>query len=74
MAESLTRIVGHDVPLLGQIPLDMKLREGADKGAPVVSSAADSPSGVALRGIARSLGSRSRGLSGRKLGLTPTSR
>lgn len=74
VAESLTRIVGHDVPLLGQIPLDMKLREGADTGAPVVSSASDSPAGVALRGIARSLGSRSRGLSGRKLGLTPTSR
>lgn len=74
VAESLTRLVGHDVPLLGQIPIDIALREGSDAGEPVVASAPDSPSGVALRGIARQLGSRSRGLAGRKLGLTPTAR
>ena len=36
VAESLTRAVGADVPLLGQIPLDTNLREGADQGTPVV--------------------------------------
>ncbi|WP_226345113.1 Mrp/NBP35 family ATP-binding protein [Agilicoccus flavus] len=74
VADSLSRIIGTDVPLLGQIPLDVALREGSDVGDPVVRSAPDGPSGVALRGIARGLGQRSRGLAGRKLGLTPTGR
>ncbi|GAB96006.1 ATP-binding protein involved in chromosome partitioning [Kineosphaera limosa] len=74
VADSLSRLMGHEVPLLGQIPLDVALREGSDAGDPVVRSAPDGPAGVALRGIARGLGSRSRGLAGRKLGLTPTGR
>ena len=74
VAESLTKLLGHDVPLLGQIPLDVALREGSDSGEPVVISSPDSPAAVALRGIARQLGTRSRGLSGRKLGLTPAGR
>src|SRR5512132_1683568 len=36
VADSLTRAIGADVPLLGQIPLDVNLREGADQGTPVV--------------------------------------
>src|SRR5512139_884212 len=43
VAESLTRAVGADVPLLGQIPLDTSVREGADVGSPVVLSTQDSP-------------------------------
>ena len=34
----------------------------------------DSPAAVALRGIAKGLGSRARGLAGRSLGLTPAGR
>ena len=34
VADSLTRAIGADVPLLGQIPLDVNLREGADQGTP----------------------------------------
>lgn len=74
VSDSLTRTVGADVPLLGQIPLDVSLREGSDNGDPVVSSNPDGPAAVALRGIARGLASRSRGLAGRSLGLTPTGR
>ena len=74
VAESLTRSVGAPVELLGQIPLDTRLREGGDAGTPVVLGAPDSPAGVALRGIARGLGHRARGLAGRSLGLTPTGR
>ena len=74
VADSLTRTVGADVPLLGQIPLDVSLREGADHGAPAVVSNPDGPAAVALRGIARGLATRSRGLAGRSLGLTPTGR
>ena len=74
VADSLTRSVGAEVPLLGQVPLDVTLREGSDSGTPVVLGSPDSPSAVALRGIARGLARRSRGLSGRSLGLTPAGR
>jgi ATP-binding protein involved in chromosome partitioning len=74
VAESLTRSIGADVPLLGQIPLDTRLRVGADQGTPVVLGEPDSPAAVALRGIAKGLASRSRGLAGRSLGLSPVGR
>ena len=74
VADSLTRTIGAPVPLLGQIPLDTLLREGADMGMPVVLGEPNSPSAVVLRGIARGLATRSRGLSGRPLGLTPAGR
>jgi ATP-binding protein involved in chromosome partitioning len=62
------------VPLLGQLPLDVRLREGGDTGVPVVLSDPDSPAAVALRGVARQLGRRARGLAGRSRGLTPVPR
>jgi len=74
VAESLTRSIGAEVPLLGQIPLDVSLREGSDTGSPVVLGNPTSPAAVALRGIAKGLSTRSRGLAGRSLGLTPAGR
>jgi ATP-binding protein involved in chromosome partitioning len=74
VADSLSRSIGADVPLLGQVPLDVELREGGDRGRPVVLSSPDSPAGTALRGVARQLARRGRGLAGRKLGITPTAR
>jgi ATP-binding protein involved in chromosome partitioning len=74
VADSLTRSIGAPVELLGQIPLDTRLREGGDSGTPVVLGEPDSAAAVALRGIARNLGSRARGLAGRSLGLTPAGR
>jgi ATP-binding protein involved in chromosome partitioning len=74
VADSLSRSVGAPVPLLGQVPLDVGLREGGDSGVPVVLSHPESPAAVALRGVARTLASRSRGLAGRSLGLTPAGR
>lgn len=74
VADSLSRSIGAPVPLLGQIPLDTRLREGGDAGTPVVLGAPDSAAGVALRGIAKALASRARGLAGRSLGLTPAGR
>jgi ATP-binding protein involved in chromosome partitioning len=74
VADSLTRAVGAPVPLLGQIPLDTRLREGADNGMPVVLGEPNSPSAVVLRAIARGLSTRARGLAGRSLGLTPAGR
>lgn len=49
----------------------MSLREAGDAGTPVTLSDPDSPAAVALRGVARSLAARSRGLAGRRLGLSP---
>jgi ATP-binding protein involved in chromosome partitioning len=74
VAESLGRAVGAPVPLLGQVPVDVALREGGDCGKPVVLAAPDSVASVALRGVARTLGRRARGLAGRSLGLSPVSR
>jgi ATP-binding protein involved in chromosome partitioning len=74
VAESLGRSIGSPVSLLGQIPLDVALREGGDNGLPLVLADPESPAAQALRGIARQLGRRARGLSGRSLGLTPAGR
>jgi ATP-binding protein involved in chromosome partitioning len=74
VADSLTRAVGAQVPLLGQVPIDVTLREGGDAGTPVVLSHPDSAAAVVLRGVSRQLSRRARGLSGRSLGLTPVSR
>src|ERR1700727_351462 len=71
VAEALSRITGTQVPLLGQVPLDVRLREGSDAGTPLVLSEPDSPAALALRKIADELGARRRGLAGRQLGLTP---
>ncbi len=71
VAAALSRLAGTSVPLLGQIPLDVRLREGGDAGQPLVLSAPDSPAGLALRKVAAELAGRTRGLAGRQLGLTP---
>ncbi|NMR18998.1 Mrp/NBP35 family ATP-binding protein [Cellulomonas fimi] len=74
VAANLSRLTGSTVPLLAQVPLDVSLREAGDAGEPVVLSAPDSPAAVALRGVARGLATRSRGLAGRPLGLSPVGR
>ncbi|WP_162872887.1 Mrp/NBP35 family ATP-binding protein [Austwickia chelonae] len=70
VADSLSTISGATVPLLGQVPLDPALREGADAGVPAVLDPENSPAGAALREVARQLASRGRGLAGRRLGVT----
>ncbi|CAM3333662.1 Mrp/NBP35 family ATP-binding protein [Streptomyces albus] len=74
VAEGLTRTTGAQVPVLGGIPIDIRLREGGDEGKPVVLSDPDSPAGRALREVAGKLSSRQRGLSGMSLGLTPSNK
>jgi len=71
VADSLSRMTGARVPLLGQIPIDVRLREGGDEGRPIVLADPASPAAVALREIADQLAVRQRGLAGRALGLTP---
>jgi ATP-binding protein involved in chromosome partitioning len=67
----LTELVGKDVPLLGQVPLDVAVREGGDNGTPVVLTAPDSSGAKVLADVARGLARRKRGLAGRSLGLAP---
>ncbi|WP_326688122.1 MULTISPECIES: Mrp/NBP35 family ATP-binding protein [unclassified Streptomyces] len=74
VAEGLTRTTGTEVPVLGGIPIDLRMREGGDEGKPVVLSDPDSPAGSALRDIAGKLSGRQRGLSGMSLGLTPSNK
>ena len=38
VAEALAALAGQSVPLLGQVPMSIKLREGSDAGVPVVVS------------------------------------
>jgi ATP-binding protein involved in chromosome partitioning len=74
VADALTRVLGAPVPLLGQIPLDLRLREQGDLGTPVVLAEPDALSAKELRVIAERLATRPRGLAGRPLGLTPVRR
>ncbi|MBS1690691.1 MAG: Mrp/NBP35 family ATP-binding protein [Actinobacteria bacterium] len=74
VAESLSRSVGADVPLLGQVPLDPALVAAGDTGVPLVLSAPDSAAGKALRAVADTLAARKRGLAGMSLGLDTTRR
>lgn len=68
VAERLTRAMGRDVPLLGQVPIDTAMVTAGDSGSPVVLSP-DSIAGQELRRIADGLATRGRGLVGMSLGL-----
>ncbi|HEV7907322.1 MAG TPA: Mrp/NBP35 family ATP-binding protein [Pseudonocardiaceae bacterium] len=74
VAESLTRAVGSDVPLLGQIPLDQRVREHGDSGTPIVIAQPEAPAAKVLIDVATKLSTRSRGLAGRLLNVSPAGR
>lgn len=71
VAAGLSRRLGASVPLLGEVPLDPRMREGGDAGMPFVVSDPDAPASVVLRDVARSLSHRRRGLAGMSLNVTP---
>jgi ATP-binding protein involved in chromosome partitioning len=71
VADALTRITGATVPVLGRVPIDPRLRQGGDEGIPLVLSVPDAPAARQLAAVADALTSRSRGLAGRRLGLSP---
>ena len=71
VADALTRVSGATVPVLGQVPIDPRLRHAGDQGIPLVLSDPDTPAARQLAAVADSLVSRTRGLAGRRLGLTP---
>lgn len=71
VADSLTRATGADVPLLGQIPLDPRLRESSDAGRPLVLHDPEAPASEVLTDVATRLSTRARGLSGQLLNVSP---
>jgi ATP-binding protein involved in chromosome partitioning len=71
VAAALSQLTGTTVPLLGQVPLDTRLREGGDNGTPLVLDDPSSPAALQLAEIADALSSRGRGLAGRMLNLSP---
>ena len=74
VAEQLSKVLGTDIPVLGRIPFDPRLREGGDSGHPLVVAEPDAPASIALTQIADVLGTRPRGLAGMQLGISPTGR
>ena len=71
VAAALTALTGAAVPLLGQVPLDVRLREGGDNGTPLVLAEPDAPAALQLTKVAESLVGKGRGLAGRMLSLSP---
>ncbi|WP_131737909.1 Mrp/NBP35 family ATP-binding protein [Actinomadura roseirufa] len=74
VADALTRTLGTRVPLLGQVEIDPRLREGGDAGTPLVLTDPDAGAAKELRMIADKLAGRSRGLAGMSLGISPKGR
>jgi ATP-binding protein involved in chromosome partitioning len=74
VADSLTTTVGASVPLLGQIPLDTRVREAGDSGTPIVLSDPESPAAKALDAVADKLAVRRESLVGKPLSLTVTAK
>ena len=76
VSASLSETLGYEVPLLAQLPLDIRLREGSATGLPATVAqdgkpAADAPAALELSAVAQRLTHRSRGLAGKSLGVTP---
>jgi ATP-binding protein involved in chromosome partitioning len=74
VADSLTRLTGAQVPLLGQIPLDTRVREAGDAGRPIVLDTPDAPAAKALTAVADRLAVRRESLVGKPLTLRPAGR
>jgi ATP-binding protein involved in chromosome partitioning len=71
VAATLAATCGAPVPLLGRVPIDIRLRVGGDSGLPLVVSDPQSPAALQLRKAADHLARRARGLAGRQLGISP---
>ncbi|MDT0261751.1 Mrp/NBP35 family ATP-binding protein [Jatrophihabitans sp. DSM 44399] len=74
VATSLAESTGTKVGLLGQIPMDVAIREGGDEGTPIVLTHPGSAAARAFSGVADMLAARQRSLVGRPLGLSVASR
>ena len=69
VAKALTNELGTEVKVLGKIPFDVKLREGADDGKPLILSEPEALASKEIMNIANSLYKNPKGLVGKNLGL-----
>lgn len=74
VADTLTKTLGAEIPLLGQVPLDTRLREGGDEGNPLVLSHPEVEASKVITSIAENLVAKPRGLAGMQLGISPAGR
>lgn len=72
VAQNLTDTLDYPVRVLGQVPLDPPVREGGDDGTPAAIAHPESAASKVFSQMAHELSHRSRGLSGRSLGVTPS--
>ena len=70
LALRLSQTLDADVPLLGGVPLDPRLREGGDSGVPLVLSTPDAAASREIARIAGTLARKPRGLAGKPLGVS----
>jgi ATP-binding protein involved in chromosome partitioning len=69
VANRLAELQGSPVPVLGQIPISIPLREGADSGVPVVTGNPTDPASGAIGAIAEALNAQPAGHAGKRLRL-----
>ncbi len=74
VADSLSRVTGTTVPLLGQIPLATQVREAGDDGTPIVLSDPQHPASVSLTAVAATIAGRAKPLARVPLGLSVAGR
>lgn len=74
VSEVLSAELQTEVKLLARIPFDIRLREGGDRGEPLVLADPESQASEAVTALAAELAGRPRGLAGMSLGLTPAAR
>jgi len=67
VAARLSALSTTSVPVLGQIPLSVPLREGSDAGQPISLSHPEDPAAAAIREIAEKISQDKIGLAGKKL-------
>ena len=69
-ANRLSTLVGADIPLLGKIPFDTRLREGGDQGEAIIYRAPESAAATAFTEVAEKIAVRKSSLLGVRLGLS----
>jgi ATP-binding protein involved in chromosome partitioning len=70
VASRLAKLSGAEVPVLGQVPISIALREGSDAGSPVVLEHPQDSAAEAILSIAEKFAADQLGLSGRRLKLS----
>lgn len=69
VATRLSKLAGVDVPVLGQIPISVALREGSDRGSPIVLTDVEDSAAIEINLIAEKMATDKIGLAGKKLKL-----